>query len=133
VAGAAPAAESGPVGPRSGGSEAEGETIFSTLPTEDPAFREVVEEFIQRLKTRLDAMRHALEDRDLSELARLAHWLKGAGGTAGFSVLTDPAKRLETLVQDEQCDQIGAALADLAELSRRMAVAPAEPLLVPAS
>jgi CheY-like chemotaxis protein len=119
--------------PRSGGSEAEGETIFSTLPTEDPAFREVVEEFIQRLKSGLDSMRQAMENRDLPELARLAHWLKGAGGTAGFAALTDPAKRLETLVRDEQCDQIEAALADLAELSRRLAVAPAEPPPVPAS
>ena len=29
-------------------------------------------------------MQRAWAKRDLDEMARLAHWMKGAGGTAGF-------------------------------------------------
>ena len=44
--------------------------------------------------------RHAAAlKQDFQELARLAHWLKGAGGTAGFPTFTQPAKHLESLVQ----------------------------------
>ena len=57
----------------------EGRHPFSALPTEDPDFREIVEEFIQRLQDQIAAMQRACDARDLPELARLAHWLKGAG------------------------------------------------------
>ncbi len=110
-----------PGGPPKGG------TLFSALPTEDPDFREVVEEFIQRLQDQLAAMQQAQASQDLSELARLAHWLKGAGGTAGFPAFTQPAKHLESLVRDEQCDEIEATVAELLQLGQRIALAPAEP------
>ncbi|MEI8372286.1 MAG: response regulator [Planctomycetota bacterium] len=103
--------------------------LFSTLPTEDPDFREIVEEFIERLQVQLAAMQRASEAQDLPELANLAHWLKGAGGTVGFPALTQPAKHLESLIQDQQCDEIEAAVAELLELSKRIAVSPTEPVL----
>jgi CheY-like chemotaxis protein len=123
AAGAGDAPSPLPGGPPKGG------TLFSALPTEDPDFREIVEEFIQRLQDQVAAMQQALGAQDLGELARLAHWLKGAGGTAGFPAFTQPAKHLETLVEDQQCDEIEAAVAELLELSQRIAVAPAEPAL----
>ena len=98
--------------------------MFSTLPTEDPDFREIVAEFIERLQVKVAAMQQALECQDLPELARLAHWLEGAGGTAGFPAFTQPAKHLEVLVRDQQCDDIEATLAELRELSQRLAVSP---------
>jgi len=102
-------------------------SLFSTLPTEDPDFREIVEEFIKRLQVQLAAMQRASEAQDLQELANLAHWLKGSGGTAGFSAFTQPAKHLESLIQDQQCDEIEAAVAELLELSQRIAVHAPEP------
>ena len=91
--------------------------LTSTLPTEDPDFREIVEEFVDRLHTQVGAMQRALGRGDLDELARLAHWLKGAGGSAGFPALTAPAKHLETLVKNDQCDDIENAIADLLEIT----------------
>jgi CheY-like chemotaxis protein/HPt (histidine-containing phosphotransfer) domain-containing protein len=104
-----------------------GGALFSDLPTEDPDFREIVEEFQERLQDQVAAMQRALDTQDLAELARLAHWLKGAGGTAGFPAFTQPAKHLESLVQDQQCDEIKAAVAELLHLARRVAVRPAKP------
>ncbi|MGO9115072.1 MAG: ATP-binding protein [Thermoguttaceae bacterium] len=111
------------------GESPKGTALLSTLPTEDPDFREIVEEFIQRLQDQLAAMQRAVDAQDLQELAQLAHWLKGAGGTAGFPVFTQPAKRLEALLQEQQCDKIKAVVAELLQLSQRIAVSPAKPTL----
>ncbi len=54
--------------------------LFSTLPMEDPEFREIVQEFVERLQPRMATMQQAFQTRDFQELAQLAHWLKGAGG-----------------------------------------------------
>ena len=61
--------------------------LYSTLPTEDPDFREIVEEFTERVRTQLATMQQAFQTSDLPELARLAHWLKGTAGTAGLTPL----------------------------------------------
>ena len=95
-------------------------SLTSTLPTEDPDFREIVEEFVQRAHQQWEAMKRAWADRDLEEMARLAHWLKGAGGTAGFDAFTEPAKHLERLVKTRSLDDIPAALGAIAELVERI-------------
>jgi two-component system, sensor histidine kinase len=102
--------------------------IASSLPTDDPDFREIVEEFVDQFRTRLGVMQEALGRGDLEELRRLAHWLKGAGGSAGFEAITAPAKHLEMVVKDQQCDEIESALEELLKLSARI-VKPAENVL----
>ena len=69
--------------------------LLSTLPLDDAEFRDIVEEFVARFQTRLVAMHTAMDVGDLIELKSLAHWLKGAGGTAGFQPLTEAAFELE--------------------------------------
>jgi two-component system, sensor histidine kinase len=101
------------------------EIITSNLPTDDPDYRAIVEEFVERLHQQLDAMQRALTAGDLDELARLAHWLKGAGGSAGFPALTAPAKELETVVKEDQCDKIEDAIQNLLEIAARI-VKPSE-------
>jgi signal transduction histidine kinase/AmiR/NasT family two-component response regulator/HPt (histidine-containing phosphotransfer) domain-containing protein len=105
------------------------DAIFSELPTDDPDIREIVEEFIDCLHAKLPAMQDANARGDLAELARLAHWLKGSGGSAGFPALTAPARNVEKLARDAQCDAIESALAELAEISARIS----KPLQVEAS
>ncbi len=97
------------------------ETIHSELPTDDSDLREIVDEFVDCLHAKLPAMQEAHARGDLAELARLAHWLKGSGGSAGFPALTAPARQVEKLARDSQCDAIEAALADLLEISARIA------------
>jgi two-component system, sensor histidine kinase len=111
---------------RTGQSPPGANAIFSALPTEDEDFREIVEEFIERLQSQLAAMQQAVDAQDFSALARLAHWLKGAGGTAGFPAFTKPARHLESLIRDQQYGEVEAALRDLVGLSQRIAVAPAK-------
>ncbi|MCE5266518.1 MAG: response regulator [Planctomycetaceae bacterium] len=101
--------------------------LYSTLPTDNPNYLAIVEEFIPRLQEQLSAIQDALDHDDLPEIGRLAHWLKGAAGTVGFPAFTQPAKRLGTLAKDQQCDQIEAIVAELLELGQRVAVRPNEP------
>jgi HPt (histidine-containing phosphotransfer) domain-containing protein len=65
-------------------------------------------------------MQEAWGKQDLSELASLAHWLKGSGGTAGFPALTDPARKLEELARDRKLDEIGGQISALRELADRI-------------
>jgi len=99
--------------------------ITSTLPIEDPDFREVVVEFAGKLSDQLKAMESAWQDRELSKISSLAHWLKGSGGSAGFDVFTKPARQLEELVKadnDDQLQQIERTIDELKELASRIAV-----------
>ena len=74
--------------------------LESTLPIEDPEFLEIVQEFADRLHEQIGEMQKAWERKELSQLASLAHWLKGSGGTAGFNAFTNPAAKLEQLARE---------------------------------
>ena len=101
--------------------------LISALPTEDPEFREIVEEFVKRLQEKLDRMHRAWAVRDFSDLAQLAHWLKGAGGTAGFPAFSQPASTLMQLAKAQQTEQIEAVLCNLVELNKRIVVLESNP------
>jgi signal transduction histidine kinase/CheY-like chemotaxis protein/HPt (histidine-containing phosphotransfer) domain-containing protein len=94
----------------------------STLPTDDPEIREVVVEFVQSIGQRLDAMTQALTSEDFDELARLAHALKGSGGTAGFNCFTEPAARIEKLAKARQSATIPDAFHEIRNLQDLVAV-----------
>jgi HPt (histidine-containing phosphotransfer) domain-containing protein len=96
--------------------------LVSSLPADDAEFHEIILEFVDRLEEQLGAMQRAWESGDLDELSRLAHWLKGSGGTAGFPAFTPPAKHLEAMAKTNQRDQIEAILAELHELTERIEV-----------
>lgn len=74
--------------------------IVSSLPTDDEMFRQVAIDFVPQLEAKLIQMDAALEKSDFVELAALAHWLKGAGGTCGFNSFTDPSTLLEQAAKD---------------------------------
>jgi HPt (histidine-containing phosphotransfer) domain-containing protein len=61
-------------------------------------------------------MRQAWTDCNCKELAVLAHWLKGAGGTAGFDQFTEPARQLERLAKENDLARVPDALDKIAEI-----------------
>ena len=91
--------------------------LESSLPLEDPDFREVVVEFIARLTEKIDEMHKAVEAQDLGALGRLAHWLKGSGGTAGFRAFTAPAAALEQSARGAQLAAAARSVAEIATLA----------------
>jgi PAS domain S-box-containing protein len=97
--------------------------LVSTLPTDDPAFAEAVEVFVDRLHEQVAAMQQAWAQQELSEVASIAHWIKGSGGTAGFDAFTSPAKRLEQSAKQGSIEQVANEIAELTALAARVAKA----------
>jgi PAS domain S-box-containing protein len=96
--------------------------IVSKLPAGNPKFEKLIVRFAARLSEQLDALDEADAQGDLKEVAALAHWLKGAGGTVGFDAFTEPAGRLEILAKEGQASDVEPAIADLRALADRLYV-----------
>ncbi|HZV55612.1 MAG TPA: ATP-binding protein [Rhodocyclaceae bacterium] len=82
--------------------------------------RPVIGRFVDRLSSQLDAMDGAWQAQDFQTLAELAHWLKGAGGTVGFDVFTEPAKELEKLAKAGEGEGMNQVLGELHDLAARI-------------
>ena len=87
-----------------------------------PRLRAVVRKFAQQMPERMKAIETAWDARDFDALARLAHWLKGSGGTAGFDAFTAPAKRLEQLAKAGSEEQTQEMVAELRQLVEHLVV-----------
>jgi HPt (histidine-containing phosphotransfer) domain-containing protein len=87
--------------------------IRNTLLEKNPQMRGIVEKFLPRREEQLRSMEKALGARDYPELAQLAHWLKGSGGTVGYDVFTEPAAQLEQYAKLDEHEGATAALAEI--------------------
>ena len=94
--------------------------ILPSLPMDDPDYRMIAEMFVGRLRTRVPEMKTAASTNDLKVLADLAHWLKGAGGTAGFNAFTKPALTLQEAARTSQLKDIQNSLAEIQSLCDRI-------------
>ena len=90
--------------------------LVSELPTEEPGFAELVREFIDRARDDVAELNQARSAGDFDQLARLAHRMKGSGGMAGFPIVTESARTLESCVKLRDINAIEASLSDLASL-----------------
>jgi CheY-like chemotaxis protein len=95
-------------------------SIRSTHPIEVPDFAQLVSDFLKELPGRIDQMRTSLQNADCDSLREHAHWLKGAGGSAGFGCLTEPCHQLEQAAVDGQLPTAETLLAEIEELSQRL-------------
>ena len=96
------------------------EPLTSRLPMDRPEFRRLITMFVPRLVGQLDAMEAHLHAEEFDELAKLAHWLKGTGGTVGFDCFTEPAKRMEQAAIRQDSVEAQAELTDLRQLASRI-------------
>jgi two-component system sensor histidine kinase/response regulator len=96
------------------------EAIVSRLPTDDADFCEIICEFVAQFEKKLKVLRAAAECEELHHVAEIAHWIKGAGGTAGFDELTEPAAALEKVANQTQRDQVLPLVARLESLLARI-------------
>ena len=96
--------------------------IASGLPVHIKKFRNIIVRFVNRLDQQLAALEKAEARGDLKAVAELAHWLKGAGGTVGFDVFTEPAARLEIHAKKGNAEQLKPLIANLRQLAARIVV-----------
>ena len=78
--------------------------------------------FIPRLNSQLEAMDQAVVKKDFTELAALAHWLKGSGGTVGFGIFTKPAAKMESAAKSNDMDTVVSCLAEIKDYSNKIVV-----------
>ena len=98
--------------------------VYSSLPTEDEDFHEIVSEFIPRMQTNVEEMIEAVQQSEWTKAAEIAHWLKGAGGTAGFSDFTKPTQQVCENIEREQYTSLESLLAEIQEISLLAAIRP---------
>ena len=96
--------------------------VESTLLQKNPSFRPIVLKFIPRLNSQLEAMDQAVKKQDYTELAALAHWLKGSGGTVGFGVFTKPAAKMETAAKSNDMNTAVNCLAEIKDYANKIVV-----------
>jgi len=96
------------------------ETIRSQY-VDDADLAEVLAEFVKGLPGQVEAMSCALAAGRHEELRRLAHRLKGAGGSYGYPQLTEVAQELEKAAIAGDVEAAGLALGRLTALSRAVA------------
>ncbi len=88
--------------------------------SQHPKLRKVVGKFIDQFPAKQAAMDAALAVQDLDELAQLAHWLKGAGGSVGFDDYFEPSRELETACKDGDLAQAAHWLLAIRAIAARM-------------
>ena len=76
------------------------ETICSEY-ADDADLVDLIDEFAVGLEADVESMRKALENGDHDGLRRLAHQMKGAGGSYGYPMLTEAAKAIEEAAKAE--------------------------------
>ena len=87
-----------------------------------PRLHPAIRTFAERLDGQLALMHQAREKPDFEELAGLAHWLKGAGGTVGYDAFTKPAAQLEQDAKAQDQSASGETIQILQQLAGRMVV-----------
>ena len=97
-----------------------GPPIFSRLTGNRARLQPIIDKFIQHLAHKLDQMDVAWAQRDFAELAVLAHWLKGSGGTIGFDEFTEPAKTLELMAKTKSDHGVEVTILELRGLANRL-------------
>ena len=107
--------------------------IESTLSGKNAQFTELVNSFTVRLGDKLQEMSDAYGSQNYQEMANLAHWLKGAGGTVGFDCFTHPAAALETAAKAGDAKQIIDSMRNIWQMAERIPGVDGLPVLIEAS
>ncbi len=98
----------------------ENSRLYSTLPTDNPVFLEIVQDFGDLLEDCLPKLRAAAENQEGEPLERLAHSLLGTAGGAGFDEFTEPARQLEKLAIENRFPEAIETLQTIEKISLRV-------------
>ena len=86
----------------------------------DPDLSELVDMFVEEMPERIQVLQDHFAAKNLDQLARTAHQLKGASGSYGFHQLTPFAGRLEALAKEHAAEtSIFDAVEELVLMCRR--------------
>jgi HPt (histidine-containing phosphotransfer) domain-containing protein len=98
---------------------------------DDPDLADILDKFVASLGGRIMPMRNALANRDYDEVRRLAHKLKGAGGSYGYPQLSETAGVLDNASAIKDGEMARVTLKQLSELCRAVQAGHHEHTCVP--
>jgi signal transduction histidine kinase/CheY-like chemotaxis protein len=96
--------------------------ICSTLPADDEEFAEIIRDFVVAMKSEVERLTNAVNERDPVGTMTSAHWLKGSGGTAGFPCFTSPAGQICAAVRRQSWEEIDRSLLAIQEVAARIEI-----------
>lgn len=96
--------------------------IYSTLPVDELEFAMIAKDFVPAVEEKLNQMRACLNQGDFEELSKLAHWLKGAGGTCGFNEFYEPSLDLEKAAKASSLERSTKSFLELSDLAKRISI-----------
>jgi PAS domain S-box-containing protein len=94
------------------------EEELHSLYADKPVIARVLPNFVDGLEGRVQEMNAALAEERFDDLRRLAHQLKGAGGSYGYPTITTAAVTLEADARENRGEAAKASLAKLAATCR---------------
>ncbi len=83
---------------------------------DDPQLASILPGFVERLPQQVEALCKAMEEERLEDAERLAHRIKGAGGSYGYPTLSEVARSLELAAKARDTGGAAAALAEVKEV-----------------
>jgi len=83
-------------------------------------FEEMCKEFIEHLQTRIDSLKHAVENQDRETIMRDAHNLKGVSASFSAVPLSNLAAELERLGMSEDFSEAASVITRLEEEAERL-------------
>jgi HPt (histidine-containing phosphotransfer) domain-containing protein len=95
---------------------------------DDKDFVHIANLFHVQLRKKLDLMEVAFQSQDFNQLNELGHWLKGAGGSAGFDDFNYPGKQLESYANAQDLEGLQQHLHELRNMSNRIRIVPETPV-----
>lgn len=95
-------------------------TIRNTLVESNSKFKPMADEFVRKLSVKVPELRVAMSRGDLEEVALIAHWLKGSGGSVGYKCFTRPAKIIENAALQGNAHLIGEPLEVIGSLTTQL-------------
>jgi len=111
---------SDPASAESSSATADDSTLVSSLAARDARFQPTVDDFVVRCLDRKKEFHAALESGDFDALTKIAHWLKGSGGTVGFIEFVEPSAALEQAAKISDQEACETHLAELDALWLRL-------------
>jgi PAS domain S-box-containing protein len=106
-------------GPQTCGGELLEDGLRSSF-ADDPAIAGILDQFVARLAGQVAEMQKALASGQHATLQRLAHRMKGSGGSYGYPQLTDVAAKLESAVRADDLAAARPALDQVQDVCRRI-------------
>lgn len=98
------------------------DVIRSTLNTEKKVYQDILEKFAVKFNHTLASIGEDLQSSNFKAIEKSANWLKGAAGSVGFNIISEPAIELEQLAKENNETGIRELLNLLTKLHERMEV-----------